>query len=150
MVMEHIAFKPTLRNDGRSRLSTARFELGGQGVRADDISEIGVKSAKAPCIACGNPLAAKHRRPHRTPQSSAHVLPWRFGFLRPSGPDSRSFTQSRIEDPAVLALAAKSGIRSNPHDEYPRNFTGHLQATARGRQPSRHSRPYMRGGVTRR
>ena len=57
------------------------------------------------------------------------------------------FTQSRIDDPEVLALAAKIRYSVNPHDEYPRNFTGHLLATLKDGTQREIRRPYMRGGV---
>ena len=35
----------------------------------------------------------------------------------------------------------------NPHDDYPRNFTGHLRATLRDGSTREIRRPYLRGGV---
>jgi 2-methylcitrate dehydratase PrpD len=57
------------------------------------------------------------------------------------------FTQSRIDDPAVLALAARIRYSVNPDDEYPRNFTGHLRATLQDGTRREIRRPYMRGGI---
>jgi 2-methylcitrate dehydratase PrpD len=57
------------------------------------------------------------------------------------------FTQARIEDAGVLALASKIRYSINPEDEYPRNFTGRLRATLKDGSRREVRRPYMRGGV---
>ena len=57
------------------------------------------------------------------------------------------FTRSRIDDPAVLALASKIRYSVNPYDEYPRNFSGHLRAMLNDGTEREIRRPYMRGGV---
>ena len=57
------------------------------------------------------------------------------------------FTQARIQDAGVLALAAKIRYSINPNDEYPRNFTGHLRATLTDGSRREIRRPYMRGGM---
>jgi 2-methylcitrate dehydratase PrpD len=57
------------------------------------------------------------------------------------------FTDARISDPRVLALASKIRYSINPDDEYPRNFTGHLRATLTDGSQLDVRRPFMRGGV---
>ena len=57
------------------------------------------------------------------------------------------FTDARIHDPAVLALAAKIRYVINPADEYPKNFTGHLRATLKDGTTREFRQPHMRGGA---
>jgi 2-methylcitrate dehydratase PrpD len=57
------------------------------------------------------------------------------------------FTDARIDDPAVLALASKIRYVINPDDEYPRNFTGHLRATLNDGTRREFRQPHMRGGA---
>jgi len=47
----------------------------------------------------------------------------------------------------VLALASKIRYSINPHDEYPRNFSGHLRATLNNGTQREIRRPHMRGGI---
>jgi len=57
------------------------------------------------------------------------------------------FTDSRVTDETVLALAGKIRYSINPRDEYPRNFTGHLCATLKDGSQREIRRSYMRGGI---
>ena len=96
------------------------------------------RSPRAPSIACGSRSPSKHRPP--TPYAAKFSTPFcmAVGFLdRRAG--FAQFTESRIDDPAVLALAAKIRYSVNPHDEYPRNFTGHLRATLKDGSAARDS-----------
>jgi 2-methylcitrate dehydratase PrpD len=57
------------------------------------------------------------------------------------------FTDDRIGDPRVLALASKIRYVINPDDEYPRNFSGHLRATLRDGRQVELRQPHLRGGA---
>ena len=57
------------------------------------------------------------------------------------------FTEARIHDPAVLALAGKIRYRIDPENEYPKNFTGHLRATMTDGRVEEIHQPHMRGGA---
>ena len=57
------------------------------------------------------------------------------------------FTDERVKDPEVRALAAKISYEIDPDDPYPRNFTGHLKATLKDGTVHEFRQPYMRGGA---
>jgi 2-methylcitrate dehydratase PrpD len=57
------------------------------------------------------------------------------------------FTEARIRDAQVLALAAKIRYRIDPENEYPTNFTGHLRATLADGSVHEIRQPHMRGGA---
>ena len=57
------------------------------------------------------------------------------------------FTNERVRDPQVQALAAKISYAVNPDDPYPRNFTGHLKAVLKDGSVREYHQPYMRGGA---
>lgn len=145
-VMEQIAFKPYACGTMAQPFVDCAIELAEQGVRAGDIANIMCDVAEGTVHRLWEPLAVKHRPP--TPYAAKFSTPYcmAVGFL-----DRRAgfgqFTQSRIDDPQVLALAAKIRYSVNPHDEYPRNFTGHLLATLKDGTQREIRRPYMRGGV---
>ncbi len=57
------------------------------------------------------------------------------------------FTEARIHDPDVLALAAKVTYEIDPENEYPRNYTGDLRVTLAGGEVRAFHQPHLRGGV---
>jgi 2-methylcitrate dehydratase PrpD len=57
------------------------------------------------------------------------------------------FTEARIADPAVLALASKIRYLIDPANQYPRKFTGHLRATLADGSTREFRQPHMRGGA---
>ena len=145
-LMEQIAFKPYACGTMTQPFVDSAIELAQQGVRPDDIIEIVCEVGEGTVHRLWEPLAVKHRPP--TPYAAKFSTPYcmAVGFF-----DGRAgfaqFTPARIEDAAVLALAAKIRYSINPDDEYPRNFTGHLRATLRDGTRREIRRPYMRGGV---
>ena len=145
-VMEQIAFKPYACGTMTQPFVDCAIELAQQGVRADDITGIVCQVGEGTVHRLWEPLAVKHRPP--TPYAAKFSTPYcmAVGFF-----DGRAgfaqFTQARIEDAAVLALASKIRYSINPDDDYPRNFTGHLRATLRDGSQREVRRPHMRGGV---
>ena len=120
--------------------------LAAAGVSAESIVEIECDVGEGTVHRLWEPLASKQRPP--TPYAAKFSTPYcmAVGFL-----DGRAgfaqFTESRIADPEVTALASKIRYRLNPADEYPRNFSGHLRATLRDGSTREHRQPHMRGGA---
>ena len=56
------------------------------------------------------------------------------------------FTEQRIADPEILAHASKVRYEIDPHNEYPRNYTGELLVTLTNDQQLRAQQPCLRGG----
>ena len=145
-VMEQIGFKPYACGTMTQPFVDCAIELAQQGVRPDDITRIVCDVGEGTVHRLWEPLAAKYRPP--TPYAAKFSTPYcmAVGFF-----DGRAgfaqFTQARIEDDRVLALASKIRYSINPNDEYPRNFTGHLRATLKDESWREIRRPYMRGGV---
>jgi 2-methylcitrate dehydratase PrpD len=92
------------------------------------------------------PLAIKRRPP--TPYAAKFSTPFciAVGFFdRKAG--IAQFSEARIQDPSVQALAARIRYVVNPKDEYPRNFTGHLRVTLKDGSEREYRQPYLRGGA---
>ena len=144
--METIAFKPYACGTMTQPFIDCAIRLAEDDVRADDITEIVCEVAEGTVHRLWEPLASKHRPP--TPYAAKFSTPFcmAVGFFdRKAG--FAQFTEARIHDPAVLALAAKIRYAINPDDEYPRNFTGHLRATLTDGSQREFRQPYMRGGA---
>jgi 2-methylcitrate dehydratase PrpD len=145
-VMEQIAFKPYACGTMTQPFVDCAIELATQGVRADQVAAIVCDVGEGTVHRLWEPLAVKHRPP--TPYAAKFSTPYcmAVGFFdRAAG--FAQFTQARIEDSAVLALASKIRYAINPDDEYPRNFTGHLRATMTDGTQRVIRRPFMRGGA---
>jgi 2-methylcitrate dehydratase PrpD len=57
------------------------------------------------------------------------------------------FTDERVRDPRVRALAATVSYVIDPNNDYPRNFSGHIRATLRDGTVREVRKPHMRGGA---
>jgi 2-methylcitrate dehydratase PrpD len=145
-LMEQIAFKPYACGTMTQPFVDCAIELAEEGVAAGDIETITCEVAEGTVHRLWEPLAVKHRPP--TPYAAKFSTPYcmAVGFFdRRAG--FAQFIESRVNDPAVLALASKIRYSINPDDEYPRNFTGHLRATLKDGSQREVRRPHMRGGI---
>ena len=57
------------------------------------------------------------------------------------------FTDERVKDPKVRALAANVSYVIDPNNEYPKNFSGHIRATLKDGTVREVRKPHMRGGA---
>jgi 2-methylcitrate dehydratase PrpD len=145
-LMEQIAFKPYACGTMTQPFVDCAIELAAQGVGAEQIAEITCQVGEGTVHRLWEPLAVKRHPP--TPYAAKFSTPYcmAVGFFDGCAGFAQ-FTDARITDQQVLALASKIRYSINPADEYPRNFTGHLRATLTDGSQREVRRPYMRGGV---
>ena len=145
-LMETVAFKPYACGTMTQPFIDCAIELAREGARAEDITGIVCEVAEGTVHRLWEPLSDKQRPP--TPYAAKFSTPFcmAVGFVdRKAG--FAQFTEPRIQDPGVRAMAAKIRYVVNPKDDYPRNYSGHLRATfADGRQRE-FRQPFMRGGA---
>ena len=58
-----------------------------------------------------------------------------------------AFTEERVREPRLLALAAKVRYVIDPKNPYPAEFTGHIRARLRDGTEVEERQPHMRGGA---
>jgi len=144
--MAGIAFKPYACGTMTQPFIDCAIRLAQQGVRAEEIVSITCNVGEGTVHRLWEDLTVKHRPP--TPYAAKFSTPFcmAVGFF-----DGRAgfgqFTEARIHDPQVLALAARIRYRIDPADEYPRNFTGHLAATLADGRVVEIRQPHLRGGA---
>ena len=145
-LMKQIAFKPYACGTMTQPFVDCAIELAQQDVAAADIESITCDVAEGTVHRLWEPLAVKHRPPtsYAAKFSTPYCMAVAF-FDRRAG--FAQFTESRVQDRGVLALASKIRYSIDPHDEYPRNFSGHLRATLKNGNQREIHRPYMRGGA---
>jgi 2-methylcitrate dehydratase PrpD len=145
-MMQGIAFKPYACGTMTQPYIDCAIKLAESGVNASDITSIVCDVGEGTVHRLWEPLEVKQSPP--TPYAAKFSTPFcmAVGFF-----DRRAgfgqFTEARIIDPAVLALARKIRYRIDPNNAYPTNFTGHLRATLRDGSVHEFAQDNMRGGA---
>ena len=144
-VMPSVAFKPYACGTMTQPYIDCARRLAGQGIRAADVRDIECEVAGGTVPRLWEPLASKHRPP--TPYAAKFSTPFcmAVGFFDGKA-GLAQFTEARIADPGVLALASTIRYRIDPANPYPRRFTGHLRATLADGSTREYRQPHMRGG----
>jgi 2-methylcitrate dehydratase PrpD len=145
-VMENIAFKPYACGTMTQPYIDCAIKLRAEGVAAEDIASIVCDVGEGTVHRLWETLSVKQSPP--TPYAAKFSTPFcmAVGFFDGRAGFSQ-FTDARIRDPKVLALAAKISYRIDPENEYPANFTGHLRATLNNGNVREFTQGYMRGGA---
>jgi 2-methylcitrate dehydratase PrpD len=145
-VMPTVAFKPYACGTMTQPFIDCARRLAAEGVRADDVRDIECEVAAGTVPRLWEPLASKHRPP--TPYAAKFSTPFcmAVGFFDGKA-GLAQFTETRIADPAVLALASTIRYTIDPANPYPRQFTGHLRATLADGRSLEFRQPHMRGGA---
>lgn len=141
-----IAFKPYACGTMVQPFIDCAIRLAREGVRPQDIEEVVCRVGEGTVHRLWEPLAEK-RRPS-TPYSAKFSVPFgvAVGFVDQAA-GLGQFTEERIADADVLALAGKVRYEVDPNDEYPRNYTGTVIARLRDGGVRSAHQPHMRGGA---
>jgi 2-methylcitrate dehydratase PrpD len=143
---ERIAFKPFACGTMAQPFIDCAIRLAEQGVDPEQIEAVRCRVGEGTVHRLWEPIGEK-RRPS-TPYSAKFSVPFcvAVGFLdRAAG--LGQFTEARIRDPRVLALAAKVAYEIDPADEYPRNYSGHVIVRLRDGTVREERQPHLRGGA---
>jgi 2-methylcitrate dehydratase PrpD len=145
-VMPTVAFKPYACGTMTQPFIDCARRLAADGVPAGDVRDIECEVAAGTVPRLWEPLASKHRPP--TPYAAKFSTPFcmAVGFFDGKA-GLAQFTDARIADPAVLALASKIRYTIDPANQYPRKFTGHLRAMLADGTTREFRQAHMRGGA---
>ncbi len=141
-----IAFKPYACGTMVQPFIDCAIRLARDGVRPDDINDILCKVGEGTVHRLWEPLAEK-RHPS-TPYSAKFSVPFgvAVGFVDQAA-GLGQFTERRISDAEVLALAGKVRYEIDANDEYPKNYTGTIIARLMDGSIRSTHQPHMRGGA---
>jgi len=145
-IVETLAFKPYACGTMTQPFIDCMKRLMEAGVTADDIVSITCKVGEGTVHRLWEPLKEKHNPPNGYAGKFSTPYCMAVSFLD-SEAGLGQFTDERVRDPAVRALAAKISYEVNPDDPYPRNFTGHLRAVLKDGAVHEFQQPHMRGGA---
>lgn len=145
-IVETLAFKPYACGTMTQPFIDCARQLAAAGVRAEEIVSITCKVGDGTVHRLWEPLQEKHRPPNGYAGKFSTPYCMAVGFLDGQA-GLGQFTDERVADPGVRALAAKISYEVNPDDPYPRNFTGHLKAFLKDGSVHEFHQPHMRGGA---
>ncbi|CAN7621026.1 MmgE/PrpD family protein [Rhizobium sp. LjRoot254] len=145
-ILETLAFKPYACGTMTQPFIDCAMKLAAAGVKVDDIVSISCNVGEGTVHRLWEPLAEKHRPPNGYAGKFSTPYCVAVGFIDGQA-GLGQFTDERVKDPTVRALAAKVSYVIDPNDPYPRNFTGHIKATLKDGTVQEFHQPYMRGGA---
>jgi 2-methylcitrate dehydratase PrpD len=145
-VTETLAFKPYPCGTMIHPYIDCARRLAAKGIAADDVKEMVCETAEGIVHRLWEPLADKQRPPNGYAAKFSMPYCIAAAFIHGSiGLDT--FADDRINDPRVLALAAKVRYKIDPNSPYPANYTGHIRAVLRDGTALEERQPHLRGGA---
>jgi 2-methylcitrate dehydratase PrpD len=140
-----IAFKPYACGTMAHPYIDCARKLVADGVKVDDVISIECKTAEGIVHRLWEPLTTK-----QNPQNgyaAKFSIPYAIavGMLRGDAGLS-DYEDDVVHDPGVRALAGKVRYVVDPHNPYPRQFTGHLRVTLKSGEVREASQGHFRGG----
>ena len=118
----------------------------GKRVKFEEIEEIVCEAAEGTLHRLWEPLAAKQRPPNAYAGKFSTPYCIAAGFvLGNAGLDA--FTDERVADPRLRALAAKVRYAVDPDNPYPNEYTGHMRVRTRDGSVVEERQPHLRGGA---
>jgi 2-methylcitrate dehydratase PrpD len=140
-----LAFKPYACGTMTQPFVDCAIDLAGQGISADDIVEMVCEVGEGTVHRLWEPLDLKRAVPNGYAGKFSTPYCIAVGLIDGKA-GLEQFTDERVLDPRVRALAAKVGYVIDPDNEYPRNFTGHIRAKLKDGSTREVRRGHMRGG----
>lgn len=144
-LVEQLAFKPYACGTMVQPFIDCAIQLRRSGVSPDHIAAIMARVGEGTVHRLWEPLTEK-RKP-TTPYSAKFSGPFgiAIGLVEGAG-GLEQFTEKRIRDPNVLAMAGKVNFEIDPDNPYPANYTGELIVSLRDGTTRHVVQPHLRGG----
>ncbi|MBL8700014.1 MAG: MmgE/PrpD family protein [Alphaproteobacteria bacterium] len=145
-VAETIAFKPYACGTMTHPYVDCAKRLAARGIRPEDVASIVCEVGEGTVHRLWEPLAAKQRPPNAYAAKFSQPYCIAAGFvLGDAGLDA--FTEARVNDARLVALAGKVRYVVDPGNPYPREYTGHVRATLTDGRVVEERQPHLRGGA---
>ena len=118
----------------------------GKKIEIESIEEVVCEAAEGTVHRLWEPLADKQRPPNAYAAKFSQPYCIAAGFVLGHA-GLEAFTEERVRDPRLRALAAKVRYEIDPGNPYPDEFTGHVRVTLRGGKVLEERQDHMRGGA---
>ncbi|HEX9808967.1 MAG TPA: MmgE/PrpD family protein [Alphaproteobacteria bacterium] len=141
-----LAFKPYACGTMCQPYVDCAIRLARSGVAAEDIVTMTCKVGEGTVHRLWDPIESKRRPP--SPYGAKFSGPYCVAVAFTDGDAGLAqFTEERLHDPRILALAAKVSYEIDPDNEYPANYTGHIAARLKDGTVREEVQPCLRGGT---
>jgi 2-methylcitrate dehydratase PrpD len=117
-----------------------------RGIRVEDIVEVVCEAAEGTVHRLWEPLADKQRPPNAYAAKFSQPYCIAAGFVLGHA-GLEAFTEERVRDERLRALAAKVRYEIDPHNPYPDEFTGHVKVKLIDGTTLEERQAHLRGGV---
>jgi 2-methylcitrate dehydratase PrpD len=145
-VMTGITFKPYATGTMNQPYIDCALRLARKGFAAEDVAEALCETAEGYVHRLWEPLAGKHRPANDYAAKFSTPFNIAVAFVT-GGAGFEAFTESTVRDPRILALASKVRYVVDPHNPYPKAYTGHVRMTLEDGRVFEERQPHIRGGV---
>jgi 2-methylcitrate dehydratase PrpD len=115
-------------------------------VRTEEIDEVVCEAAEGTVHRLWEPLAAKQRPPNAYAAKFSQPYCIAAGFILGAA-GLEAFTEERVRDERLRALAAKVRYEIDPDNPYPDEFTGHVRVRLRDGRVLEERQAHLRGGA---
>jgi len=145
-LVETLAFKPYPCGTMAHPYIDCARRLVARGIKPSDVTALVCEVGEGTVHRLWEPLAIKQRPPNGYAAKFSTPYLIASAFVRGDvGLDS--FTDDAVQDPEVLALAARVSYVIDPDNPYPKAFTGHIRALLRDGAVLEERQPFFRGGA---
>ena len=144
--MEGLTFKPYATGTMNQPYIDCALRLAKKGFAAEDVTEVLCETAEGYVHRLWEPLAAKRRPPNDYAAKFSIPFNVAVAFLT-GGAGFEAFSERTVNDARILALAGKVRYVVDPHNPYPRAYTGHIRMTLKDGRVFEERQPHIRGGV---
>jgi 2-methylcitrate dehydratase PrpD len=144
--LESITFKPFATGTMNQPYIDCALRLRQRGIRPEDVKEILCETAEGYVHRLWDPLPSKHRPANGYAAKFSAPFNIAVAFVT-GGAGLSAFTDETVKDERILALASKVRYVVDPHNPYPKAFTGHVRATLQDGRVVEERQPHIRGGA---
>jgi 2-methylcitrate dehydratase PrpD len=145
-VLETVAFKPYACGTMTQPFIDCAIELARSNIKPEDIVNMVCEVGEGTVHRLWEPLQQKQAVPNGYAAKFSTPYCIAVGFLDGKA-GFEQFTDERVVDPRVRALAATVSYVIDPNNDYPKNFSGHIRATLKDGTVREVRKPHMRGGA---
>jgi 2-methylcitrate dehydratase PrpD len=144
--MLKLTFKPYATGTMNQPYIDCALRLAQRGFAADDVAEVLCETAEGYVHRLWEPLADKQRPANDYAAKFSAPFNVAVAFVT-GGAGLAAFNPTTVRDPRILALAGKVRYVVDPHNPYPKAYTGHVRMTLKDGRVFEERQPHIRGGV---
>jgi 2-methylcitrate dehydratase PrpD len=144
--MLKLTFKPYATGTMNQPYIDCALRLAQKGFQAEDVADVLCETAEGYVHRLWDPLESKHRPANDYAAKFSAPFNIAVAFVTGGG-GLEAFTEQTVRDPRILALAAKVRYVVDPHNPYPKAYTGHVRMTLKDGRVFEERQPHIRGGV---